>query len=82
MAVKVKENLMYIGPTIAGALRQSTVYAEGKFPSKAYELMKEYPPMKKLFVTLEQAPEALAQLEQKSSLSTIYTQVSKLYGGK
>ena len=78
----VKENIMYIGPTIPGTLRKSTVYSEGKLPVKAEQMVRDYPPMKKLFVKLDKAADAIAQLDKQSALSSIYAQVSIKYGGK
>ena len=43
-----KANLMYIGPTISGVARYSTVFKEGVLPDRLKECVKEFPAMAKL----------------------------------
>lgn len=70
-----KENLMYIGPTISGVARYSTVYKDGILPDKLKKCVESFPAMKKLLVKIDDMPEAVKKLnEEHSTLKTIYTQ--------
>ena len=68
-------NLMYLGPSLIGIIRHSTVFKK---------CCDEYPPMKKLFVSLDGIAAASKELgKEQSVLGTICTQVSKRFtGGK
>ena len=75
-----KANLMYIGPTISGIARYSTVFKEGVLPDRLKECVKEFPAMSKLLVKIEDMPEAMKKLNEKNSvLSTICTQVKNKF---
>ena len=78
-AAKKQGNLMYLGPTI-GVVRHSVVFKDGVLPEKVKNCIKELPMMEKLFVEVENIPEAIKELnKQQSALGTIYTQVKKKF---
>ena len=78
------ENLMYLGPSLIGIIRHSTVFKDGVLPDKVKKCCDEYPPMKKLFIPLDGIAAASKELgKEQSVLGTICTQVSKRFtGGK
>lgn len=79
-AVKKAGNLMYLGPTITGVVRHSTVFKDGVLPQKVNECVEQLPIMKKLFVTMEELPKASKELKkEQSALKTIYSQVAKKF---
>ncbi len=79
-AEKKSANLMYLGPTITGVVRHSTVFKDGVLPQKVNECVEQFPMMKKLFVGLDEVPAAANELNMKqSTLRTIYSQVSKKF---
>ncbi len=79
-AAKKQGNLMYLGPTIVGVVRHSVVFKDGVLPEKVKNCIKELPMMEKLFVEVENIPEAIKELnKQQSALGTIYTQVKKKF---
>lgn len=77
-------NLMYLGPSLIGIIRHSTVFKDGVLPDKVKKCCDEYPPMKKLFIPLDGIATASKELGKgQSVLGTICTQVSKRFtGGK
>ena len=73
-------NLMYLGPTITGVVRHSTIFKNGVLPQKVKECVEQFPVMKKLFVPLEGIPAAVKELEkEQSALGTIYSQTAKKF---
>lgn len=58
----VKENKMYIGPTIAGVVRHSTVFKDGKYPEKVEACIKKFPMMELLFVGMKELPKATKEI--------------------
>ena len=74
-----EEELMYIGPTIVGAVRQSTVFKEGVLPEAVLACVQEFPAMRRLFVPLDGLAEAMIQLKKNSVLSDIYSQTEKIF---
>jgi hypothetical protein len=75
---KTTQNLMYLGPTITGVVRHSTVFKNGILPSKTAEYVEKKPLMKKLFFPLDAVPEAMKELNKaQSALSAIYKSVIK-----
>lgn len=77
---KTQSNLMYLGPTITGVVRHSTIFKNGVLPQKVNECVEQFPAMKKLFVTAEGIPAAVKELKkEQSALGTIYSQVSKKF---
>lgn len=77
---KTQETLMYLGPTITGVVRHSTVFKNGVLPTKVQECIEQFPVMKKLFVPMEEIPKAVKEInKEQSALSTIWSQVAKKY---
>ena len=73
---EVKPNLMYVGDTIPGVIRHSTVYAEGIFTPVIDKCIEEFPAMSKLFVPVDDITEALKKVkEQYSPLFVINKEV-------
>lgn len=74
---KSREAVMYLGPTIVGVIRHSTVFKEGVLPEKVQECVKQFPMMEKLFVSIGDIPEAVKEINKNQSvLRTIYVQVT------
>lgn len=77
---KKKGDLMYLGPTIIGAARRGTVFKDGVLPKKAQECIAEFPMMERLFVEVDNAPEAARELRKKqSALGAVYGQVAQKF---
>lgn len=75
-----QENLMYLGPTITGVVRHSTIFKNGVLPQKVTECIEQLPMMRKLFVVTDDAPAAIKELSKEQSvLKTIYSQVYKKF---
>lgn len=78
--IKKAVDLMYLGPTIVGVARHSTVFKDGRLPAKAQACINELPMMAKLFVPLSDMPEAIKELNKDQSvLRTVYSQVLKKF---
>ena len=74
---KSREAVMYLGPTIVGVIRHSTVFKEGVLPEKVQECVKQLPMMEKLFVSIGDIREAVKEINKNQSvLRTIYVQVT------
>ena len=74
---KSREAVMYLGPTIVGVIRHSTVFKEGVLPEKVQECVKQLPMMERLFVSIGDIPEAVKEINKNQSvLRTIYGQVT------
>ena len=74
---KSREAVIYLGPTIVGVIRHSTVFKEGVLPEKVQECVKQLPMMEKLFVSIGDIPEAVKEINKNESvLRTIYVQVT------
>ena len=68
---------IYLGPTISGVVKYSTIFKDGVLPEKVNECIKQLPVMERLFVSLDELPEATKELNKKQSmLCTIYTQTA------
>ena len=77
---KKQENLMYLGPTITGVVRHSTIFKEGILPKNVKECIEQLPMMEKLFVPLSVMPKANKELKkEQSALGAIYTQVANKF---
>lgn len=77
---KKQEDLMYLGPTIAGVVRHSTVFKNGNFPPRVKQCLEEYPMMKRLFVPLGQLQAAVKELNKgQGALCTIYRQTAEKF---
>lgn len=77
---KTQGDLMYLGPTITGVVRHSTIFKNGVFTKKVSECVEQYPAMKKLFVEADGISNAVKELRKDQSyLKTIYSQVAKKF---
>lgn len=77
---ETKKDVMYLGPTIVGVARHSTTFKGGVLPQKLEECVKQFPIMEKLFVSLDEMPSAIKELnKEQSSLRTIYNQTAKKF---
>lgn len=67
--------VMYLGPTITGVVRHSTIFKDGVLPERVKECISQLPMIERLFVSLDKLPEAKKELNKKQSvLCTIYAQ--------
>ena len=80
-AIKTPEagNLMYVGPSIIGVIRHSSVFKDGILPKAVEECIEEYPPMKKLFIPLDGLAEATLMLRKKSALSAVFAKTAQKF---
>lgn len=70
--VEAKENLMYVGSTIPGLVRYSTVFAEGNLPQNVEDAIEKYPLFKRLFVPIDEMVSSLKEVKrEKSPLNVI-----------
>lgn len=77
---KKQSNLMYLGPTITGVVRHSTIFKNGVLPKKLTECVEQFPAMKKLIVSMEDIPAVTKELnKEQSALGTIYSQATKKF---
>ena len=77
---KKQSNLMYLGPTITGVVRHSTIFKDGILPQKVKECVEELPMMEKLFVAIDDIPKAVKELKkEQSALGAIYTQTANKF---
>lgn len=77
---KVAQDLMYLGPTITGVVRHSTVFKNGVLTAKAQDCVDKFPMMGKLFVPIGDMPEAVKEVRKDQSvLHTVYVQVANKY---
>lgn len=76
-------NMMYIGPTINGVVRHSTVFANGKLPAHVQKRVEECPMMAQLFVKIDVLPERIKDLNKKTGrLYEIYVNVAEKFNSK
>lgn len=79
-AIESQSNVMYLGPTIVGVVRHSTVFKGGVLPKKVEECVNQLPIMKKLFVALDEVPKAVIELKKEQSvLATVYSQTANKF---
>lgn len=77
---KKKGDVMYIGPTITGVVRHSTVFKDGVLSEKVKEHIEQLPMMEKLFVSMDELPKAIVEVRKKqSALGTIYAQTANKF---
>lgn len=77
---KVAQDLMYLGPTITGVVRHSTVFKNGVLTAKTQDCVDKFPMMGKLFVPIGDMPEAVKEVRKDQSvLHTVYVQVANKY---
>jgi len=75
-----KKNLMYVGPSITGVIRHSTVFKDGVLPEKVNNCIKEFPAMRKLFVEIGTAAAAIKEInKEQSALKSICNQVKNKF---
>ena len=79
-AVKKQGNLMYLGPSITGVVRHSTIFKNGVLPQKLSKCVEEFPAMKKLLVSMDEISAATKELmKEQSALATIYAHTDKKF---
>jgi hypothetical protein len=79
-ATQQNGNKMYLGPTIVGVIRHSTVFKDGVLPQRVKDCVAELPMMEKLFVPLDEISTAVKELnKEKSVLGTVYAQIAKKF---
>lgn len=79
-AAKKQGNLMYLGPTITGVVRHSTIFKNGILPQKLDKCVEEFPAMKKLLVSMDEISRVTKELmKEQSALATIYAQTDKKF---
>lgn len=77
---KKQGSLMYLGPTITGVVRHSTIFKNGVLPQKLNKCVEEFPAMKRLLVSMEDISKATKELvKEQSALATIYAQTDKKF---
>ncbi len=70
---KRKGGLMYLGPTITGVVRHSTVFKDGTLPKEVQECIARLPVMERLFVEVDKVPGAVKELRRgQGVLGTVY----------
>lgn len=79
---KKKGNLMYLGPTIKGTIRHSTVFKDGILPKEVQKCVEEFPMMEPLFVEMDKIPGVVKQLAKQSVMKEIFNQVSRHFAVK
>ena len=77
---KKQGNLIYLGPTITGVVRHSTIFKNGVLPEKLNKCVEEFPAMKKLLVSTEEISMVTKELmKEQSATATIYAQTDKKF---
>lgn len=75
-----KGNTVYLGPTITGVIKHSTVFQDGILPEKAQKCVSDFPMMRRLIVNIDEMADAVKELRKKqSALSTIYAQTEQKF---
>ncbi len=78
-----KANLVYLGPTIIGAMRHGTTFKDGELPENAQECLKEFPAMERLLVEVDEMPGAVTELRKRQSvLETVYKQTEEHFSAQ
>lgn len=74
------ESVIYLGPSITGVVRSSTVFKDGVLPTRLQVLIDNDPSLKKLIVPLSGSVAAVKDLNQnQSALSSIYHSAARKY---
>lgn len=77
---KKKGNLVYLGPTITGAIRHGTTFKDGELPENARNRLKEFPAMERLLVEVDKMSGAVIELQKRqSTLKTVYKQTEEYF---
>lgn len=75
-----KGNTVYLGPTIIGVIKHSTVFYDGVLPEKAQKCVSDFPIMSRLIVNMDEMADVVKELRKPQSvLSTIYVQTAKKF---
>lgn len=75
-----KGNTVYLGPTIAGVIKHSTVFKDGILPEKAQKCVSDFPMMGRLIVNVDKMADTVKELNKKqSALSAIYAQTEQKF---
>lgn len=70
-------DVIYVGPSISGIIRHSTVFKDGILPDGVTRCIEQLPAMKRLFVETDRLAEAAKELNRKqSALNVIYAMVA------
>lgn len=73
-------NVMYVGPTVQNLIRYGTVFAGGVLPQKVNAVIAEFPAAAKLFVPVEEMPQAMKNLSMRNSvLSAVSDRMARKY---
>ena len=75
-------NVMYVGPTIKGRIRKSTVFKNGVLTPKAQQTLDEFPAMRILFVDIDDLAAAYNELATDSALKSVYQQAEERFEGR
>lgn len=78
-----QENVMYIGPSIAGVAQHSQVFDQGILPEGADKAIARLPQLAMMFVPMSKAAEAIYKLniKKKNALKTVYRQCDLYFNG-
>lgn len=80
---KQKGNVVYLGPTISGVIKHSTVFLDGILPEKVQECVSNFPMMRRLFVSTGEMAAAVREIsKQQSALGAIYAQTAQKFSGR
>lgn len=75
-----KGNTVYLGPTITGVIKHSTVFQNGILPEKAQKCVADFPMMRRLIVNMDEMADAVKELhKQQSALSAIYAKTAQRF---
>ena len=73
---ELKENVIYLGPSIPNLISASTVFKDGILPEVVNEKIEELPMMVNLFIPISMMVEAVKEINREgSSLQLIYGKV-------
>lgn len=79
IAPKVKQSLIYLGPSIPGVVRHANVF-NGKLPASLEKAVSEFPIMRHLIVPVSEAATLTKELHKEQSAAVnIYAAVVKKY---
>lgn len=69
-------SVMYVGPSIANVVQNSTVFKDGVLPEAVKKYVESKPYIKRLLIPISELPKAIKELNiEKSALSVIYNKV-------
>lgn len=77
-ANKVPQQLIYIGPSIAGVVMTGTIFRNG-IPKELKEIINQHPNVGYLIVPIEKLPQAIKEIgNQKGAMHILYEDVKQL----